>query len=98
MEGIKKEVERVVENEYQLRLTVPTADQLRHIRNIHRDMTSDQLALVQRGKAGFAALAQIAGQDDSLLDAVLAPLGDDDRERLIAALRAALRADHKSNP
>jgi superfamily I DNA and RNA helicase len=93
MEAIKKEVDRVVEEGYRLSLVVPTPEQLRRMRQINRDMTSDQRALVRKGTESAAALAELADQDDGLLDAALAALSPDSRERLLQALRAAREED-----
>lgn len=89
MTAIKQEVDRVVAEGYRLRLTVPTSEQLRRIRQINRDMTSDQRARVRKGTEGADALAELASDDDGLLGAALAALSPERRERLLHALRAA---------
>ena len=89
MEAIKREVDKVAEEGYTLQLIVPSPEQLRRIRQINRDMTSDQRARNQKGTESLANLADLASEDSGLLDAALETLSTEARERLIQALRAA---------
>jgi superfamily I DNA and RNA helicase len=88
MESIKKEVDQVVAHQYQLELTVPTPEQLKRMRNIHRDMTMDDKARVKKGRAGLAMLAELANADEAVFQAVLAAVPAEDRDRVWDALRS----------
>jgi superfamily I DNA and RNA helicase len=90
MQTLKYEIDQVVKNRYELRLTVPTADQLRRIRKIHRDMTSDQRARVRTAKQGIAAVLELAEDDSTLLEALLESFPEETRERLMDSLRSAV--------
>jgi superfamily I DNA and RNA helicase len=79
MVGLQAEVQRVVEADYQLRFTVPTANELAALRRIHRDLTP-----AERGKAKKAesTLAEYLAEVES---------GAIDPEHLPRDLRDKLR-------
>ena len=98
MERLRAEIDAVVENLYELRLTVPTPEQLRRMRNIHRDMTNDQRARVRTAKQGIAAVLELAEEDATLVEALLDSLSDESRDKLLDTLRSVVDSGTEDRP
>lgn len=78
MVALKKEFDKVVENEYQLKFTVPTEQELANMRRIHRDMTPEEKRLAEN----IITLTDALERGDFTLDI----LPQDVRRRLMKLL------------
>jgi superfamily I DNA and RNA helicase len=87
MAVVEEEVRQVVAHGHRLELEVPSERDMARIRRLQRDMTRRERRLVARGRAGIAALADLAREDDTLVDTAVDSLSAEERDALRALLR-----------
>jgi len=83
MESLSTEVRRVVDNDYKLKFTVPTTDQLEHMRRIHRDRTREELEDAEKLEQTLEKFAELAERGELSLEQLPLPL----REKLRGLFR-----------
>ena len=83
MRLLQAECERVVEADYRLKFTVPTQEQLKRLRRIHRDMTPEERSKVEEGVSSLKGLVESLESGD--ID--VAALPRDLRTRLLRLLK-----------
>ena len=78
MDTLVSETQQVIENDFQLKFRIPTEDQLRHLRHIHRDRPAETEAVVRRNTNRLISFLEAIDRGDmDVLD-----LPEDVRDRL----------------
>lgn len=76
MSKLKAEVDRVVDEDYKLRIRVPTAQQLQHLRRIHRDMTAEEISRTRQVEKGLSEFVEMIDRGELSLDNLPSELRD----------------------
>ena len=70
MKELEGEIEAIRTNNYQLKFTIPTDEELSQIRRINRDLTSGEQARIQEAQRNLTALVEAFGRGDISIDDV----------------------------
>ena len=93
MEELKREYERLVENDFKLRFRYPTADERAEIRTIHRDLSPQQQAKRKRTNTELRGLIQDIQRGKSRID----DIEPDVRDGLLTILGESSEARRRTN-
>jgi superfamily I DNA and RNA helicase len=88
MKELGEELKKVVRNQYRLAFRVPTREELEKMRRIHRDVSKEELAKIQRAERGLAEIVEMIRRGDiskddlspELRSALASLLGDGEAE------------------
>jgi superfamily I DNA and RNA helicase len=78
MDGLKREFEKVVKNDFEFNFVLPTADELQNMRRIHRDRTPGERKELQQGLQSMEKILSMLEAGDIALES----LPNDLRENL----------------
>lgn len=76
MEELKKEVDDVIGNDFQLKFEVPTQTELEKIRKIHRDMSAEERKLAEKSYNSLTDIVSFAERGDLNIESLPKELRD----------------------
>jgi superfamily I DNA and RNA helicase len=64
MRGLNKEIKEFIDNGYQLKFKVPTVEELRRLRKIHRDRTASEKEKIQKAEKGLVEFLDFVNEGE----------------------------------